>query len=190
MDFKSELDEASRVVAGCVSQLPKIAVAARTLINSIAQGGCIYWCGNGGSAADAQHLAAELVGRYRINRPPLRSIALTTDSSIVTALGNDYGFETVFSRQLEGLARPGDVLVAISTSGNSVNVLRAIETANAMGVHTIALLGDVPESLIALASHQQILVPSRSTAHIQTAHITVGQMLCGAIEESAFSHAC
>ena len=142
----------------------------------------IYWCGNGGSAADCQHLAAELVGRFKKNRRPLRSVALTTDTSVLTCVGNDFGYDDIFSRQVEALGREGDVLVAISTSGNSENVLRAIRAANDAGMVSIALLGKDGGPAKDLAQHS-IVVPSVSTARIQEAHILIGHIFCELIEE-------
>jgi len=149
---------------------------------SLAKGGCLFWCGNGGSAADSQHLAAELVGRFKNNRKALRSVALTTDSSVLTCVANDYSYEDIFSRQLQALAREGDVLVAISTSGNSENVLRALISANVLGVKTIALLGKDGGRAKELADLSMV-IPSNSTARIQEAHILIGHILCDMIEQ-------
>ena len=122
--------------------MPSIESASKIIVESLSVGGTLFWCGNGGSSADSQHLAAELVGRFNIDREPIRSIALTTDTSVITCIANDYNYEDVFSRQLTGLAREEDVLVVISTSGNSKNVLQALRKAKTMGVRTVALLGN------------------------------------------------
>lgn len=151
------------------------------LARSLSSGGTLFWCGNGGSAADSQHLAAELVGRFKKNRRALRSVALTTDTSVLTCVANDYSYEDVFSRQIEALGRPGDVLVGISTSGNSENVLRALRTAKEMGLTTIALLGKDGGAAKGL-SDQALVIPSDSTARIQEAHILIGHILCELIE--------
>jgi len=144
-------------------------------------GGTIFWAGNVGSAADSQHLAAELVGRFKNNRKALRSVALTTDTSVLTCIANDYSYDDIFSRQLEALGRDGDVLVAISTSGNSENVSRALISAKELGVKTIALLGKDGGKAKELAD-LSIVIPSNSTARIQEAHILIGHILCDLIE--------
>jgi D-sedoheptulose 7-phosphate isomerase len=154
----------------------------------LAGGGRLFWMGNGGSAADSQHLAAELVGRFERERSGLASIALTTDSSILTSVSNDYGFESVFSRQVEALCRPGDMLVGLSTSGNSANVLRAMERAVDMNVYRVALTGG---SGGALREHADLclVVPSGSTARIQEAHILIGHLVCDLVERHAVAAA-
>jgi len=141
----------------------------------------IMFFGNGGSAADAQHLAAELTARYKTDRPAIAAIALTTDTSALTAIGNDLGFEHLFSRQIEALGRPGDVAIGISTSGKSANVIRALKQARDGGLVAAALSGGSGGDLPGLAD-PLILVPSTTTARIQEMHIAIGQMLCGALE--------
>jgi D-sedoheptulose 7-phosphate isomerase len=148
---------------------------------SMQQGGKLLMCGNGGSAADAQHLATECMVRLETERVPLPAIALTTDTSLLTAAGNDYGFETIFARQVAGLGRPGDVLLVISTSGNSPNVVRAVEEAHRCGLHTLGLLGKDGGRLKQMV-HMALVVPSPSTPRIQEVHITIGHILCGALE--------
>jgi D-sedoheptulose 7-phosphate isomerase len=148
---------------------------------SIRGGGKIMFFGNGGSAADAQHLATELTVRYKKNRVAIAALALTTDTSALTAAGNDLGFEQVFARQIEALGRPGDVAIALSTSGKSPNVLAALRKAKAMGLVTAALGGKGGGDMAALADHL-LAVPSNATARIQEMHIALGQMLCGALE--------
>ena len=149
---------------------------------SVQAGSKILFLGNGGSAADAQHLATELAVRYVKNRKPIAAIALTTDTSALTAIGNDFGFDHLFARQIEALGTPGDVAIGISTSGNSPNILKALEAARALKLTTIGLTG---ESGGAMAAHCDILlkIPSKTTARIQEMHITLGQMLCGALEQ-------
>ncbi|MFZ5692313.1 MAG: D-sedoheptulose-7-phosphate isomerase [Pseudomonadota bacterium] len=144
-------------------------------------GNKIVFCGNGGSAADAQHLAAELVGRYLIDRAPLPALALTVDTSALTAIANDYSFDEVFARQLGGVGQKGDVLVAISTSGNSRNVLRAIEVAREKGIKTIGLTGESGGQMRQLCDIC-ICAPSDRTNHIQEMHIAIGHMMCGEVE--------
>lgn len=150
-------------------------------ISALSNGGRVFFCGNGGSAADAQHLAAELMGRFLINREPMAAVSLTVDTSALTAIGNDYGYDKVFSRQLRGLARPGDVLVGLSTSGNSANVVGALEAARGMGVKTIGLTGRGGGRMASL-SDVLIAVDHDRTNHIQEAHIVIGHMICAFVE--------
>jgi len=167
-----------------VAELPgPIIAAAELVVKAIAGGGKLLVMGNGGSAADAQHFAAELVGRFRRERAALPAVALTTDTSILTAVGNDYGFENIFRRQVEALARPGDVVCGISTSGRSPNVVQAMEAARSMGCRTLALLGGNGGQMIALAD-VALLVPSDQTPFIQEAHLTIIHILCDLIEQT------
>ncbi len=156
---------------------------AQCLIDCLGRGHTIFWCGNGGSAADAQHIAAELVGRFERERKALASIALSTDTSILTSVGNDYGFDSIFKRQVEALVRRGDVLVGLSTSGNSPNVVRAIEQANGQGATTIGVLGRDGGRIKKLC-HLSIVVPAENTARIQEMHGLIGHILCDLIEKS------
>ena len=151
--------------------------------DALAGGGKLLFFGNGGSASDAQHLATELTVRYAQNRQALAALALTTDCSALTAIGNDFGFDQLFSRQVEALGRPGDVAIGITTSGKSANVTRALQTARAMGLVAAALSGRDGGELVGLAD-PLLIVPSATTARIQEMHITLGQMLCGALERS------
>lgn len=141
--------------------------------------------GNGGSAADAQHIAAELVGRYGFDRPSIPSIALTTDTSNLTAIGNDYGYDQVFSRQMEGMGNEGDLFIGISTSGNSENIVKAINAAKVKGVKTVALVGRDGGEMAKLADYA-IVVPSNATPRIQESHILIGHMICDIIEKELF----
>jgi len=162
--------------------IPVMEQATRLMIEGLEAGNKIFFFGNGGSAADSQHLAAELVGKMFIEgRRALPAIALTTDSSNLTALGNDFGFETVFSRQIEALGKPGDVAVGITTSGQSPNVLTAVKTARKMGLKTIGFIGKDGGKLKELVDIA-IVVPSDSTQRIQESHITIGHILCELIE--------
>ncbi len=158
---------------------------AYTMVEALSQGNKIIWMGNGGSAADAQHLAAELVSKFYMERDGLPSLALNTNTSVLTAIGNDYGFDHVFERQIEALARPGDVVVGISTSGNSPNVLLAIEKARNAGCLTIGLTG---RSGGRLADEVDLClkVPSDDTPRIQEVHITVGHIICEIVESIVF----
>ena len=151
------------------------------MIDAIREGKKILWCGNGGSAADSQHLAAEIVGRFRRERRAWASIALTTDTSILTAVGNDYGYDSIFARQVEGLCQPGDLLVGLSTSGNSPNVCNAIECARSLGAFTVGMTGESGGKLANL-TQACLRVASAETARIQECHILFGHMLCDRIE--------
>lgn len=141
--------------------------------------------GNGGSAADAQHIAAEMVGRYGFDRPSLPSLALTTDTSALTAIGNDYGYDKVFSRQLEGMGQKGDIFIGISTSGNSINIINAFNTAKDKGITTVALVGRDGGEMAKMADIA-LVVPSDSTPRIQESHILIGHILCDIIEKEIF----
>ena len=180
--FDAELEEHGNVLnAMRLSLREPFAAMVNAWSEAIRRGGKIMFFGNGGSAADAQHLATELTVRYRENRQAIAAIALTTDSSALTAAANDLGFERVFARQIEALGRPGDVAMGISTSGRSRNVILALEQARALGLTAGALTGGDAGQLRGLAD-PMLVVPSTVTARIQEMHITLGQMLCGALE--------
>ena len=169
----------NKIIEGGVEQIEK---AAEIFINCTKNGGKILWCGNGGSAADAQHLATELMGGMADHdRKPIPSIALTTDSSFLTAWSNDIDFDSIFSRQIQGLGQEGDVLVGISTSGNSKNVLNAIKQAKYKNLKTISFTGKTGGNLAGIAD-VAIKVPSNNTQRIQESHIMIGQILCGLLE--------
>ena len=163
----------------------KISDVALLCITALENGNKIIWCGNGGSAAQSQHLAAELVGRYKINRPAMNSISLTVDTSNLTAIGNDYGYDIVFSRQLEGIGKKGDILIGLSTSGNSKNVVLAFEQALKMGITTVALVGEKRGKMYDIADYA-LSVPSDESAHIQEMHIAIGHLLCDLIERNFY----
>jgi D-sedoheptulose 7-phosphate isomerase len=163
--------------------IPAIEQGGQVLVEALKSGGKILLCGNGGSAADAQHIAAEIVGRFEIERMGLPAIALTTDTSILTSVGNDYGYERLFSRQIEALAQSADVLIAYSTSGNSENVLRAVTLAREKGCKVIVLSGRDGGKLSALAD-VDLCVSSNVTARIQEAHAFIGHVLCSAVDEA------
>ena len=165
------------------TQVARIAEAAALMTEAIRAGRKIVWFGNGGSATQSQHMAAEFVGRFRQERRSLPSISLTENMASITAIGNDYAFERVFSRQLEGLAQPGDVAVGLSTSGNSPNVLDALRKAKALQVKTIGLTGGSGGQMAALCE-VCICVPSTVTARIQEVHLTIGHILCGLVEDA------
>jgi len=179
--FAVALDEHQRLFARLSECLDDVDHAARRLQDTLLNGGKILLCGNGGSAADAQHAATELVVRYRRSRRALAAIALTTDTSILTASGNDYGFETLFARQVEALGRPGDSLIAISTSGQSPNICRAAQTARDLGVSVIGLTGE-GGGVLAPICDIAVCVPSTETARVQEAHIFVLHVWCDAVE--------
>ncbi|MBI3252183.1 MAG: D-sedoheptulose 7-phosphate isomerase [Candidatus Omnitrophica bacterium] len=157
--------------------VPSIEKAANLVVKALQNGNKILFFGNGGSASDSQHLAAEFVGRYEKERRGLASVALTTDTSILTAVGNDYGFEKIFERQVESLGRPGDVAVGLSTTGNSKNVVRGLARAKALGLVTIALTGRTGGELKNLAD-LSLIVPSQKTSRIQECHILIGHIIC------------
>ena len=163
----------------------RIQQAAEMITESLRQGGKIHFCGNGGSAADAQHLAAELSGRFYFDRPPLNAEALHCNTSYLTAVGNDYGYDLIFSRLLRGTAKAGDVIVGISTSGNSKNILNAFEAAKEMGVKIIALTGETGG---AMKDYADILLnaPSKDTPRIQESHIMIGHIICELVETAMF----
>ncbi|MBR5029183.1 MAG: D-sedoheptulose 7-phosphate isomerase [Bacteroidales bacterium] len=165
--------------------MERIDAAAQLMIKSLQNGGKVHFCGNGGSAADAQHLAAELSGRFYFDRPPLNAEALHCNTSYLTAVGNDYGYEHIFSRLLRGTAKRGDVLVGISTSGNSKNILQAYETAKEMGVEIVSFTGKTGG---AMKDFSTVLlnVPSTDTPRIQESHIMIGHIICEIVETTLF----
>lgn len=180
---KAQLEESAQVKLKL--DVRQIVTAAQIIIEAYRKDGKVLLMGNGGSAADAQHLAAELVSRFKKERKALAAIALTTDTSILTAIGNDYGFDYVFSRQIEALAQPDDVVIGISTSGNSPNVLLAMEKAMEIGAKTIGLSGKDGGKLVAVSS-LCIVAPSNDTPRIQEAHITIGHIICDLVEKTLF----
>jgi D-sedoheptulose 7-phosphate isomerase len=165
--------------------IARIARISKLLVDAMDQGSKLLIFGNGGSAADAQHIAAEFVGRFAFDRPALPALALSVNTSCVTAIGNDYGFDLVFSRQIEALGRTGDVAIGISTSGNSQNVLRGISTAQSMGLHTVALTGQSGGQLKNVADHC-LCAPSNDTPRIQECHILIGHAIAELVEQAMF----
>jgi len=159
--------------------------AAEACIGSLRAGGKVLLAGNGGSAADAQHIAGELVSRFEFDRPGLAAVALTTDTSILTAIGNDYGYERLFTRQVQALGRRGDIFVAYSTSGNSPNIVAALQVAREMGLVTVGFTGNRGGSMNALCDHL-LAVPAAETPRIQEGHLVLGHILCGLIESTLF----
>lgn len=185
----SKLIEASIATKQALLSSPDVvltvAKVSEILVNALKQGNKVLLFGNGGSAADAQHIAAEFVGRFAFDRPALPALALSVNTSCVTAIGNDYGFDQVFSRQLEALARRGDIAIGISTSGNSANVLNAMSTAKKIGLHTIALTGRTGGNLRNTVDHC-ICVPSNETPRIQECHILIGHIISELVEREIF----
>jgi D-sedoheptulose 7-phosphate isomerase len=177
--------ESAEAMAAAGANMPaKIAEAAELLIACLKGGGRVYVFGNGGSAADAQHIACELVGRFQKERRALAVLALSTDSSALTCIGNDYSFEQVFSRQVEAFARPGDVAIGLSTSGNSLNVVAALRRARELGIKTIAMTGEGGGKCAAWAD-VLLAVPCRTTPRVQEVHALVYHILCELVEEGA-----
>ena len=168
--------------------LATVEAAAQACVKSLRAGGKILLAGNGGSAADAQHIAGELVSRFAFDRPGLPAIALTTDSSVMTAIGNDYGFEKLFTRQVQAQGKPGDVFIGYSTSGKSLNILTAFELARQSGIVTIGLTGNRGGPMTELCDYL-LEVPSASTPKIQEGHLVLGHILCGIIEKEIFGEA-
>ncbi len=179
--FTRAFAEHLRVIDELQQQQPVLESIAQQMTDAVFNGNKILWCGNGGSAADAQHLAAEFVGRFRRERKPLASIALTTDTSVLTSIGNDYGYDQVFSRQVLALAEEGDIVVGISTSGNSPNVVEALEAAKERGAYTVAMTGQGGGKMAGMAD-ATICVPTKDTARVQEGHILCGHMLCDWVE--------
>lgn len=161
--------------------IPAVCEAVELIVSSLRSGGKVLWCGNGGSAAEAQHMAAELMGRFNVNRPAIASLALTTDTSFLTGFSNDLGFEQIFARQVEGLGKKGDVLVAYSTSGNSANVLLAIEVAHRNGLKVITLIGG-DGGLMSRLGDVEFKVNSQKTPRIQEVHQFLGHSICSEVE--------
>src|SRR5262245_478927 len=185
----AHFEESARLKLSAAASLVKpIANAASLFAQSLKAGGKALACGNGGSAADAQHFAAELVNRFERERPPLAAVALTTDTSTLTSIANDYAWQQVFSKQVRAIGRKGDVLLAISTSGNSGNVLEAVQAAHDVGVHVIALTGAGGGKIAAALrpSDVSICVPHKVTARIQEVHLLVLHCLCDAIDHELF----
>jgi D-sedoheptulose 7-phosphate isomerase len=183
--FQDSIETKQRMV---VALTPHIAAASRAMVDCLRQGGKILSCGNGGSAGDSQHFAAELVGRFEREREPLAAIALTTDSSILTAVANDYSFDEIFSKQVRALGKPGDILFGISTSGNSKNVVAAIAAAHAKGMRVVGMTGRSGGKIASLMQSGDVLlnVDSQVTTRIQEVHLLTLHCLCDAIDNLMF----
>jgi D-sedoheptulose 7-phosphate isomerase len=176
------LQETVEQTAGIVEQI------IDALICCFRQGNKLLICGNGGSAADAQHVAGEFINRFRYDHAPLPAIALTTDTSVLTSIGNDAAFENIFSRQVEALAKPGDILVGISTSGGSPNILKALDVAREQGMTTIAFTGEKGLESLGPKCDLCLVVPSTETPRIQESHIFIWHVICGVVEQALFSN--
>lgn len=182
--IKNELIAHKKIIDAVIENLiPDIEAASRVAIDTLKKGNKILLCGNGGSAADAQHIAAELTGRYKSERKGLPAIALTTDTSALTAIANDYGFDRVFDRQIEALASKNDLLIGISTSGNSPNIISALETAKDMGCRTVGLSGKAGGKMNN-ACDLNVVIPSNDTARIQEMHILIGHAIAQAVDDA------
>ena len=186
--LKSEIEASIKVKRKLLEDeklLDQVLEVSRACLQSLLDGGKIIFCGNGGSFADAQHLSAEFTSRFLFDRPALASIALGTNNSGLTAMGNDYGYENIFSRELEALGKPEDILIGITTSGNSSNIIKGVDAAKKIGITTYILTGESGGKLIDLADCIQI--PSCDTARIQECHILVGHIICGFVEKAMFN---
>jgi D-sedoheptulose 7-phosphate isomerase len=184
---RAYLEGAARTLADvAATEVDRLAAVSALLAQRLAAGRTLFTCGNGGSAADAQHIAAELSGKFYLHRPGLPAIALTVNTSALTAIANDFSYEEIFSRQLEGLAHEGDVLFALTTSGRSPNCRKAVEWARAHGVTTVAFTGTKGKDFAALCDHA-FVVSSDDTPHVQEAHITLGHALCALAESALFA---
>lgn len=191
MDFiKNKIQESVEVKKQIIKNpilLQSIDLATKKLINSFKEGGSVYFCGNGGSAADAQHLAAELSGRFYIDRNPLPAEALHCNTSFLTAVANDYSFDNIYARLISGIGKKEDVLIGLSTSGNSKNILRAFEKCKEKGITTIALTGNTGGQMKLLADIT-LCVPSTDTPRIQESHIMIGHIICEIVEAALFTN--
>lgn len=185
-EIKRQIEESIAVKEKVIQEnVDVINQVAELIINTFQNDKKVMWCGNGGSAADAQHLACELVSKFYLNRKALRSIALTTNTSILTAVSNDFTFDDVFKRQVEALGGKGDVLIGITTSGTSTNIINAFKTANEKGITTVSLTGEFIDALVDISDYM-ISIPSDITPHIQESHIMVGHIICYLVENTLF----
>ena len=182
--FQASIDTKQALIDD-TTRLEVLLEVARLASSTIKAGKKIMLCGNGGSAADSQHIAAEFIGRFEKERKSMAAMALTTDTSALTAIGNDYGYEEVFSRQVEGLGQSGDLLIGISTSGNSKNVIKALEVAKKKGVSTVALVGDRPNGVMQTIADHALVAPSANTARIQECHILMMHTICQLVESGS-----
>jgi len=183
-EVNRQIEDSIALKIDLLKQVEKMIIVASVCVTSLNNGGKIIFMGNGGSAADAQHFAAELTGKYYLDREPLYAVALTTNTSIITALGNDFGYDTVFSRQIKAIAYPGDVVFGISTSGNSHNIIQGLDAAKKMGAITVALTG--AEGKLHHVADYVLAISSTNTPRIQEGHVLVGHIICYLVEHSIF----
>ena len=182
--FQASIDT-KRALINDTKRMEELLEVAGVASSTIKAGHKIMLCGNGGSAADSQHIAAELIGRFEKERQSMAAFALTTDTSALTAIGNDYGYDQVFSRQVEGLGQSGDLLIGISTSGNSKNVVKAMKVAQSKSIRTVALVGDKPDGAMQATADYVLAAPSTNTARIQECHILMMHTLCQLVESES-----
>jgi D-sedoheptulose 7-phosphate isomerase len=182
VNIESLIKEHQNVISSLTDLIPVVERVGREMVTCLQNGGKIIFMGNGGSAADAQHLAAEFVGKFQKERKAYRAISLTTDTSILTAVANDYGYDEIFARQIDGLCKPGDVVVGMSTSGNSPNVIKGIGLANKIGALTVGFAGHTHGGQLEKQARYCVTIPSMVTARIQEAHILIGHILCEWVE--------
>ena len=185
LQIEQQIKDSSTTISACHEQSELIAQISSLVIAAFRNGHKLFLFGNGGSASDAEHIATELSGRFKLERPSLPALSLTANTSTLTAIANDYGFEMLFSRQLEGLANTGDVVIGISTSGNSPNVINGLKFAKSIGATTIAMTGKSGGKLIEFADYC-LCIPSDDTPRIQEAHILIGHILCDLVEKDLF----
>ena len=189
-ELKNEIGGTIKVMENCKNSpilLNKLETVIVEVIKTIERGSKLLFMGNGGSAAEAQHMAAEYVGRFNFPREPLAAIALTTDTSIISAIGNDYGYEFIFSRQVKALGKKGDLLFGYTTSGNSENVIEALSVAKGLGITTVVFTGDRSEKVCENGDYI-LTVPSPKTSHIQECHTLFGHLICGRVEKEVFKN--
>mgnify|MGYP001480774512 FL=1 len=183
--LKDYLEESAAIAKDQIGLFDEFIEIAKLCKSGILNGNAIFFCGNGGSAADSQHLAAELIGRFKKDRDPIKAIALTTDTSIITAISNDFSFEEVFTKQLEGLSSSGDILISISTSGESPSILNVSNYAKSNGLKTVAFTNNENNSLVNICDYK-LQIPSNETGIVQQGHITFGQLLCYYLETELY----
>lgn len=187
IEYSKIIDKNIQELKNLLYEIPKeqivlIIQIAKQVVKTLKSGGCVFWCGNGGSASESQHLAAELIGRFKENRAPYKSISLSSDAAVITCISNDFDFENLFSRQLDGLGKKGDLIIALSTSGNSLNIKNVINKAKSKEIKSISILGKGGGKIKSLAD-LTLIVNSNSTARIQEMHALIGHIICEIVEE-------
>ena len=187
IEYSKIIDKNVQELKNLLYEIPKeqidlIIKIAKQVVKTLQLGGCVFWCGNGGSASQSQHLAAELIGRFKENRDPFKSISLSSDAAVITCISNDFDFENLYSRQLDGLGKKGDLIIALSTSGNSLNIKNVINKAKSKEIKSISILGKGGGKIKSLAD-LTLIVNSNSTARIQEMHALIGHIICEIVEE-------